>query len=114
MVYAVILAGGKGTRLDSSRPKQLLPLGDITVLEWSLETFSAVFEIDSIILVSEPGLKSELESIVSSGKYKKVFRVIDGGAERFDSSSRALECHEFDNDDLILFHDAARPSYNCV
>ena len=57
MRYAVILAGGAGTRLwplsRSNRPKQLLPLiHDQNLLELAVERLSGLFEHDRILIVT--------------------------------------------------------------
>jgi len=109
MVYAVILAGGRGTRLDESTPKQLLPLGDISVIEWSILAFTGVKEVDRIIIVSEKSLLNRIDAIVKAKAYQKVFKIIEGGSERFESSQKALYSTNFSDDDILLFHDAARP-----
>ena len=54
-IHAIILAGGQGTRLGAETPKQFLPLGDKPVIRWSMDAFSAVREIDDIIIVCPAG-----------------------------------------------------------
>ena len=109
MIYAVILAGGKGLRLGGDIPKQLLPLAGKPVIRWSAETFQSVDEIDFIIVVGERNSLETIKSMLPEQDFPKIISFIEGGAERSDSSYNALISREFSDDDIILFHDAARP-----
>lgn len=109
MNVAVILAGGKGLRLGSNKPKQMLILGAKPVISWSVDTFHKVDQIDRIIIVSEIGLMSEIKSLFPQKDYPKISSFVEGGAERSDSSWNALNSDMFDDNDIFLFHDAARP-----
>lgn len=107
--YAIILAGGKGIRLNAPTPKQFLPLGGRPVLLWSLEAFNAVKEIDHILAVIHPDWISLANEILASRHIDKLLKIIPGGSTRQGSAYRALESCDFDDDDILLFHDAARP-----
>ena len=50
-IYAIILAGGKGLRLQEDYPKQFLMLKNRPIIAWSLEKFNKLSEIDEIIAV---------------------------------------------------------------
>lgn len=109
MIYAVILAGGKGLRVGGDIPKQLLLLAGKPVIRWSAETFQSVDEIDKIIIVGEKNSLETIKRMLPEHDFPKIINFIEGGAERSDSSYNALISREFAADDLILFHDAARP-----
>jgi len=109
MNYAVILAGGKGLRLGGDIPKQLLPLAGKPVIKWSAEMFHSADEIDSIIIVGEKNSLDLIKEILPQNEFPKILSFIEGGTERSDSSYNALISREFSPDDIILFHDAARP-----
>ncbi len=109
MNIAVVLAGGKGLRLGNKVPKQMLLLGTKPVISWSVDTFHQFDMIDKIIIVSEKNLIHEIKSIFPQSDYPKIVSFIEGGDERSDSSYNALISSEFNDDDIILFHDAARP-----
>jgi 2-C-methyl-D-erythritol 4-phosphate cytidylyltransferase len=47
---AVIVAAGRGTRFG--RPKQLVELGGVPMLAWSIDTFAAMPEISDIVIVT--------------------------------------------------------------
>lgn len=109
MNYAVILAGGKGLRLGGGIPKQLLPLGGKPVLRWSAEAFQSADEIDRMIIVAEKNSIEIIKEMLLLSDFPKIICFIEGGEERSDSSYNALVSGDFSPDDIILFHDAARP-----
>lgn len=109
MNVAVILAGGKGLRLGGNIPKQMLLLGDKPVISWSVDTFHKIKQIDKIIIVSEKSLINEMKGLFPETNYPKILSFVEGGEERSDSSYNALISSNFNNEDIFLFHDAARP-----
>ena len=109
MNYAVILAGGRGLRLGGDIPKQLLPLAGKPVLRWSVEAFHSTEAIDKLIIVAERNSIDTMKEILPLKEFPKIISFIEGGAERSDSSYNALVSEEFNPDDVVLFHDAARP-----
>lgn len=109
MNIAVILAGGKGSRLGGDIPKQMLLLGNKPVISWAVDTFHKSEIINKIIIVSEKSLLAEIKKLFPMDNYPKIFSYIEGGIERSDSSYNAIKSFEFNDDDNFLFHDAARP-----
>lgn len=109
MVYAVILAGGRGSRLNSDIPKQLLMLGNKPVIQWSVDAFIKSPSVDRLLIVCEQGIMDEIKSFFSGSDYSSITAFVQGGKERSDSSFNALKALPYRDDDIILFHDAARP-----
>ena len=109
MNVGVILAGGKGLRLGNTVPKQMLPLGLKPVISWSVDTFHAAESIDKLIIVSEKNLLTQMKELFPAAKYPKILSFTEGGQERCDSSYNAIDSGTFSEDDIFLFHDAARP-----
>lgn len=104
---AIILAGGRGLRFGGTTPKQFMPMSDgQTVLQHSLEVFQSVDEVDSVCVVAHPDYISVAMS--QSLPYPKVADIIEGGAERYESTLNALKV-SVSSDDILLIHDAARP-----
>ena len=54
MNYAGILAGGIGSRMESSVPKQFLKIADIPIVVRTLRTFLESSDIDKVILAMNP------------------------------------------------------------
>jgi len=109
MNVAVILAGGKGLRLGKKTPKQMLMLGIKPVISWSVDTFNKINLIDKIIIVSEKSLINDIKKLFPAEDYPKILSFVEGGDERSDSSYNAIISSDFSDDDIFLFHDAARP-----
>jgi len=105
---AIILASGSGKRFGDDLPKQFTKLAGKTMLEHSVEAFEGVNSIDSIILVVTPEYVDYVKEIVDKNNYKKVIKVIAGGAERKDSSYIGVNAVD-ENEANVLIHDCARP-----
>ena len=105
---AVILAGGVGTRLGISTPKQFYKVAGKMVVEHTIDVFERNPRIDEIAIVSNPMLISDFENIVLRNKWRKVKKILKGGKERYDSSLSAIRAYEKLEVNLI-FHDAVRP-----
>ncbi|MGX8713300.1 MAG: 2-C-methyl-D-erythritol 4-phosphate cytidylyltransferase [bacterium] len=107
---AVVLAGGTGSRMGSSVPKQFLPLAGRAVIEYSIDTFNRHQSIDEVAVVIHPDWRGRMEEIAAAGRWKKLKKIIDGGAERYMSSLNAIMAYIDEPDDTnLLLHDAARP-----
>ncbi len=105
---AVILAGGVGTRLGMSTPKQFYKVAGKMVVEHTVDVFERNARIDEIAIVSNAMLISDFENIVLRNKWRKVKKILKGGKERYDSSLSAIRAYDKQDVNLI-FHDAVRP-----
>lgn len=105
---AVILAGGTGTRVGLSIPKQLIKIAGKTILEHTVAAFQASRNIDEIVILMTPGHLDPVRAIVDAGGYDKVTQILEGGETRNETTSRALAALG-DDECNVLFHDAVRP-----
>lgn len=105
---AVILAGGIGSRLGLSTPKQFLKVAGKMVVEHTIDAFEHNPQINEIAVVSNPYYISDFENMILKNSWKKVKKILKGGAERYHSSLSAIKAYEGDDVNLI-FHDAVRP-----
>ena len=105
---AVILAGGVGSRLGMSTPKQFFKVAGKMVVEHTVDVFERNSRIDEIAIVSNPMLIADFENIVLRNKWRKVKKILKGGKERYDSSLSAIQAYA-DEDVNLIFHDAVRP-----
>ena len=104
---AIVLAAGKGSRMQSAVPKQYLELCGKPVLYYSLAAFEKSF-IDEIILVAgKDDISYCKEQIVERYGFQKVTKIIAGGAERYLSVYQGLLAAE--EADYVYIHDGARP-----
>ena len=112
-IYAIIVSAGKGRRMGSPIPKQLLRYGNSTVLESTLETFVSHPAIDEIILVSpQDGSLDDIYDEILKRICHKPYSIVRGGKERGDSVQSALSYLEglgADEESIVMIHDSARP-----
>lgn len=69
---AIVLAGGVGSRLGLSTPKQFFKVAGKMVIEHTLDTFEHNTHIDEIVIVSNPVYVSDVENIVLRNGWKKL------------------------------------------
>lgn len=106
---AIILAGGVGSRLGYEKPKQFLVVGGRMVIEHTVEAFERHEGIDEIAVVMNPEYIQEMEEIIQKNEWRKVKRVLKGGAERYYSTLSAIEAYKDEQEVNMVFHDAVRP-----
>lgn len=112
---AIVLAGGRGSRMKSDIPKQYMQLKDKPVLYYSLKAFQES-PLDKVILVAgQDDILMCRKEIVEKYHFDKVAEIVVGGAERYDSVCHALEAvgeitkHLDKRDVYVFIHDGARP-----
>ena len=109
MNIAVILAGGTGSRLGYSVPKQFYKVAGKMVIEHTIEVFETDHFIDEVAIVIHPSWMTQVEEIILKHSWKKVKKVLQGGDERYLSSLSAIKAYEQYPDCNLIFHDAVRP-----
>ena len=106
-VTAIVLAAGKGSRMNSDTPKQYLTLLGKPVLFYSLQAFESS-NVDNIILVTGSGEQEYCKKeIIEKYQLKKVTHIVEGGAERYHSVWHGLMAAK--DAEYVLIHDGARP-----
>lgn len=107
-VAAVIAAGGRGRRMNSTLSKQFLMLKGRPILYYTLNTFEGMQEIDEIILVvGSSDIVYAQKEILLPYRFKKV-KLAEGGKERQDSVYNGLRsCSP--QTDIVVIHDGVRP-----
>ncbi len=104
--YAVIVAGGEGTRMGGDVPKQFMLLHGKPVLYYTLKTFLESYEDLHIILVlPEAHIAAGQEIIDAFFDYKRL-KICSGGSSRFLSVKNGL--HLIEEESIIFVHDAVR------
>lgn len=105
---AIVLAAGKGKRMNSAVQKQYLQIKGFPVLYYSLKQFQECPFIDAIILVTgKDEIRYCREEIVERYGIKKVKKITAGGAERYHSVYEGLKAAG--GCDYVYIHDGARP-----
>lgn len=104
--YAVIVAGGSGSRMNSNLPKQFLLLNGKPVLYYTLDTFLKSYEDIQIILVlPEDHVAAGQEIIDAFFDYERI-RITEGGRTRFHSVQNGLQL--ITEESIIFVHDGVR------
>jgi 2-C-methyl-D-erythritol 4-phosphate cytidylyltransferase len=102
---AVVVAAGRGTRFG--RPKQLIEIAGRPMLAWSVTTFSAMPEIERVVVVTEGEWLDEVRAAMNAIDDRTI-AVVPGGATRQASVGCGLRALG-DACDAVLVHDGARP-----
>lgn len=122
---AIVLAAGRGKRMNSAVAKQYLLLRDKPVLYYALKQFENSFIDDIILVTGQEDITFCKEEIVEKYGFSKVHQIVAGGKERYHSVYQGLvaagellatemdcssESHiKQDTDAYIYIHDGARP-----
>ena len=114
----IVLAGGKGSRMQSDIPKQYMELLGKPLLYYSLKAFEES-DVDSVVLVTVAGEEEYCRNeLVERFGFTKVIGIVAGGAERYASVWNGLQYlkqqaesgyYESEIPDTVLIHDGARP-----
>jgi 2-C-methyl-D-erythritol 4-phosphate cytidylyltransferase len=105
--YALIVAGGKGTRIPGEIPKQFLILGGRPMLMHTIQAFRKYSERVQIILVLPPDDFGTWKTLCAKFDFKIPLTLQAGGKTRFQSVKNGLGC--IPGDGLVAIHDGARP-----
>ncbi|MGN6492784.1 MAG: 2-C-methyl-D-erythritol 4-phosphate cytidylyltransferase [Agriterribacter sp.] len=104
--YAVIVAGGSGTRMGSKVPKQFLLLNGKPVLLYTINTFLAAYDDIKLILVLPANFITEGLDIVSQSSDPGRVVIVTGGETRFHSVKNGLAVATHPS--IIFVHDGVR------
>lgn len=111
MNIALIMAGGAGTRMNHSTPKQYLLLNGSPIVLHTLRAFESCSEIDAICLACASSYLPLMQRMIREHRLAKVRYFAEAGADRRLTSKNAVEavapfCAP---EDILLIHDAVRP-----
>ena len=108
-VNIVIVAAGKGRRLQSELPKPFLSVAGRPILVHTLRRFTSIEAVRRIIVVVAAERETLCrEALHTHGPWPQPIRVVHGGAERQDSVRKGLAALE-PQCEIVAIHDAARP-----
>lgn len=110
-VTAIIVAGGKGSRMKQKQKirKQYLNLVDSPVFVHTLRVFDQLNEIDDICLVvPETDIDYCRSLILDMSDLKKEIDLTPGGRERQDSVYNGIQAIN-DRESIVVIHDGVRP-----
>ncbi len=116
--YAIITAGGSGTRMGAKVPKQFLELDGKPILLRTIELFTKLpfteeefrkgenFETDIILVLPHDHIEGWQKYCVSHDLWFK-HTIVEGGITRFHSVRAAL--HMVPDGAIVAVHDGVRP-----
>jgi 2-C-methyl-D-erythritol 4-phosphate cytidylyltransferase len=105
--YAIIVAGGKGTRIRSAVPKQYIELCGLPVLMHTLNAFSRYSKEITLILVLPKDDVPFWNELCRKHDFNTPYLLQHGGDTRFQSVRNGLKL--IDGEGLVAIHDGVRP-----
>jgi 2-C-methyl-D-erythritol 4-phosphate cytidylyltransferase len=105
--YALIVAGGKGTRMNTAVPKQFLAVDGLPILMHTLYAFFRYSEKIDLILVLPESDFDTWAQLCRHYVFTKPIRLQKGGDTRFQSVKNGLDLIE--GEGLVAIHDGVRP-----
>lgn len=117
MIYAAVLAGGVGKRIErTSLPKQFISIGGTPIIVLTLKTFLENPRFEKIFISVHRDWHDYLEDLLTKSlrpEEKARLVLIDGGKERLDSFTNAVDAvineRGLNDEDIIICHDSVRP-----
>jgi 2-C-methyl-D-erythritol 4-phosphate cytidylyltransferase len=104
--YAIIVAGGMGSRMKVNMPKQFLHLKNKPILFYTLDTFLKSFEELQIILVLPQDYIEAGQEIINEYFNQDRIKITVGGGTRFQSVKNGLQL--ITEDSIVFVHDGVR------
>lgn len=109
MVYAIVVAAGKGVRINGAIRKQYIEIDGFPVLYWTLKAIVSCRTVDRIILVIPPDDFSFcINEIIHPLNIQKKTDIVAGGSERQDSVYNGLMAVD-NKESTVVIHDGVRP-----
>lgn len=105
---AILVAGGRGTRMGTSISKQYIPIGGKPVLMHTLEAFYRADTQIQLILVLPKDDFEFWKDLCLEYNFTLFHQTVAGGATRFQSVKNGLDSIPFSSG-LVAIHDAVRP-----
>lgn len=105
--YALIVAGGKGTRMKSELPKQFMELCGRPVLMHTIDAFFHYSPEIRIVLVLPEDDISRWNTLVEKYGFTREIEIVPGGDTRFHSVKNGLQ--RIEPPGLVAIHDGVRP-----
>lgn len=105
--FALIVAGGSGSRMNNNIPKQFIEINGRPVL---MHTFDVFFNFDpklEFILVLPKDQISLWKSLCEIHQFRIEYKIAFGGETRFDSVKNGLAL--IPEDGIVFIHDGVRP-----
>ncbi len=103
----IIVAGGSGTRMGASIPKQFLLLGGRPLLMYSIEAFREAVPDIPIILVLPEDQQDAWDNLCDQYCFDEPHTIVSGGSTRYQSVKNGLAL--LTGEGYVAIHDGVRP-----
>ena len=90
-ISAIVLAAGNGRRMNSKTKKQYIMIKGKPVLWYSLFAFEQSKTDEVILVTSKDDIEYCQNEIIDKYNLKKVKKIVEGGAERYNSVYNGLK-----------------------
>jgi 2-C-methyl-D-erythritol 4-phosphate cytidylyltransferase len=108
VTYAIVPAGGVGSRMGSPRPKQYLRLGRAPILVATLRALARTPGLAGIVVAVPEAHVAATRRLLARQRVPKILDVVAGGADRQESVWRALQ-RVPERARWVVVHDGVRP-----
>lgn len=105
--YAIIVAGGSGSRMKSDLPKQFIEIAGLPVLMHTLKRFKEAFSDISLILVLPETQIPFWKELCEKHHFSLAHQLVKGGKSRFQSGKNGLDIIKTNG--IVAIHDGVRP-----
>lgn len=105
--YAVIVAGGRGSRMGTAVPKQFLPFLGKPLLCHAIEAFARAIPGIKLILVLPQEELNSAQTVLRSYLSNIPVTTVAGGETRYHSVQNGLK--KVNDDGIVFVHDGVRP-----
>jgi len=106
-MWAIIVAGGTGSRMQTDVPKQFLELCGKPVLMHSIMAFADACEDIQVIVVLPSSQIAYWQELCSRHGFTLPHTIVEGGSTRFHSVKNGLSL--LPDEGLVAIHDGVRP-----
>ena len=103
-IVALLVAGGKGERMNADIPKQFLLLNGTPILMHTLKQFS---HFEEIVLVLPSSQFKYWQELCNTYNFRQKHTLVAGGITRFHSVKNGLE--KIADNTIVAIHDGVRP-----
>jgi len=108
VTYAIVPAGGLGSRMGSRRPKQYLRLGRAPILVATLRALARTRGLVGIVVAVPEAHVAATRRLLARQRVPRILDVVAGGADRQESVWRALQ-RVPERARWVVVHDGVRP-----
>ena len=105
--FAVIVAGGNGSRMGETIPKQFIELNGRPVLMHTFDAFTKYDKQIEFILVLPENQVNYWNELCKKHRFEQKYKLAFGGETRFHSVKNGLGL--IDSDGIVFIHDGVRP-----